>query len=441
MDGDQLRLIQEAEEESARADADSALRYWSTVDNPDARELLLRLYGVSQEAAPASFVNSGNAMEAALLCPPALVPVFPFDSERELLRTYGTTAQELADLASEGIVLPISQPATRYERLVHLHPIIAMGPKDYFLRAAYFYAIVFDGSVDIERHDSLPLAPSVGRLYDNARTSKKLRIVSADAGDQLREPYDQGALGRRPEKARRVMENIAYRYASVAVFTGVDVVEYLLDSLPPEESLVVLLHLHVAFDHYLTMGLLSTMHDDLGYYLRDQYSTSRSGSRWVTNALQRWVHPLIHNQTVTLISSPTVDEIVAARDHGVSLNLPRLTDLQDVTSFKAALQTKLAEIDDTLRVISRRRNVTKKTLTIAAFALAAMSKLSGPESIFAAAAALIIPGKVVDVIADEVEKRVSRVGALRTLDYIHAIWGHAPLRGGFGRIQHTTAGG
>jgi hypothetical protein len=419
-----LRNIEAEEIEMAKDDANRALEFWRNCDEKNIKILLQLIYGVKDNNFPTSFVNTGNVKEIAMYSKP-IVTIFPFSDERDLRRCYKITSKELTHLVKAGIIFPLIQPASRYEKLHYLHPIIEEKPKDYFSRSVYFYSIFFDDTIELETVGRLKLSPTLVRLYEKAKNCKVLKRIILDEYKDSRELYDRGNIQSHAEKKTRLEENISYRYASVASFIGESAVDFILDSLNPHESMNVLLHLHTLTDHIYTQGILNNMHDQEYSYLPDTYHKTHYFTDWLTNALDPWADVLMDRTPINTIPLLTAREILKFHEEGLPLYIPH--NLGSLKELKATLDLNIEEINYRLESLATTKGRTKKYVTVTLFILSGML---GKFSLTAGAASLlgglILPPKILDMIFEGMTNKIKEKMARGAIKYMHTIWTYAP---------------
>jgi len=426
MDSKILKTIEEEEKERARDDAKRALLLFEGNDERSLKELMNAIYGIERDDNYTSFVNSGNVKKISLISKP-IVAIFPFNTERDFIRYYQTTPKEMQRLVKEGIVFPLAQPVSRYAKLDYAHQIIKLKPKDYFIRSQYFYSILFDECIELETRKGLFLSRSIASLFDKAYGNKKLMNAVLDEFENTREYYDRGKFRSKAEKIRRIKENIAYRYASVAIFIGEDATDFILESLKTNESLDLLLDLHIIFDHFLTQGLLRDMHDESQFYLRDSFKKVKKIGGWMTNLFNSYSQKLAENISITLIAKPTVDEIIKAHDARLFFELPSIKSdqvtLEQIKDLKAELEMKASEINRGIEKIDAKKKKVNELITITSFILSGiLSKVSLTAGVASLVGGLILPRSIIDVVHEGMKKNKRGKMIRETLKCIHTFW-------------------
>lgn len=427
-----LKNIEDEEKEKAKDDAKKALRYWRDWCEKDIKKLLNLIYGVNEANMPTSFVNTGNVKEIALFSRP-IVTIFPFFEEKELQQCYKATSKEIAELTNEGIIFPIIQPASRYNGLDYLYPIIQTRPKDYFTRSVYFYSIFFDENIELVKVGRLQLSQTLARMFEKGEQHRGLKKALLDKYEDVRELYDRGRFLSPAEKLKRIKENIIYRYASVASFIGEDATDFILDSLKPRESLKVLLHLHIVFDHYFTQGLLSHLHDHERSYLRDAYGETLEIRDWLTNAFDLYTVILGDSIPINVISSPTVNEIMKAHEEGLLSCYPLIESkkiaYQQIENLRADLLINIEDAKEKIEKIDFKKKRVEKFVTISAFALSGvLSKFDITAGIASLIGGLILPPAIIDMISEGIKKRIREREVRETIGYVHTLWTPFALR-------------
>lgn len=418
MEKKELIALEQEENDKSEDDAKKALAYWRDSKERDLKKLLYYIYGISETNIPTSFVNTGNVKEIALFSLP-IVTIFPFNTEKELQQCYKATTEEILNLINEGIIFPWTQPATRYDGLHYLHPILEKMHKDYFTRSVYFYSIFFDDNIDLVNVGRLQFSQTLARLYEKGLQHKMLKEAFLEKNKDGLELYDQGLFTSQVERKKRISENFSYKYASVALFIGEDTINYIFDVLEPSKSLKVLLHLHIVLDHFYTQGLLSHMHDQEYSYLMETKRSVRI-SDWLTNALAPCSYLLKNSTPINIIPSPSVNEVLEAHENNIPSVYP--STLDQIEEIKAGLDQQILEVNYKIDQIRTDKEKIKKIATISAFVFSGVIGKFKPEGIASMIGSLILPPKIIDMIVDEIIKKIKEANVRKSVNYLHTLW-------------------
>jgi len=430
MDDRQIRNFEIKEAEHAREDAKRGMAVWAATQNP---KLLLRtVYGLDTHPIGA-FLNTGSLDTVVFGSQhPCIVTIYPFPKEENLIQAYGVTAKRLESLVAEDHVIPLIQPPARYEHLPYLHPILGHKSRNYFIRSVLFYAIFFDGTTDLVQNNGVDLAPTLDRLYEKAKKSKILANILADENSGVREFYDRLPFDSGAQKARRIKENIWYRYASVAAFLGEDITDYILETYPVQRALGVLLDLHFMFDHAWTQGLLANMHNEVNGHSIDWLCEWSPTRLWWDNALSRI---LCVDVPFPSLSEPRLDQLDAARSDGQYDILEKSISengLSNVEELRATLQLRIAEIEAKIDKIASRGQKIIKYRTITSVLLGLGGGVASGQGLVGAAIGLatnaLLPELALKAIFATYESfvRTHNVDE-KVVAYLSNVWASRPL--------------
>lgn len=432
MDASQISRFEAEETELAGVDAARGIAAWENSHDP--RALLRTIYGLDNQPIGA-FLNTGSLDTAVFGSRhPTIVTIYPFPEEKDLIQAYGVTAKRLESLIAENHVIPLVQFPSRYENLPYLHPILRHRPRNYFVRSVYFYAIFFDGTVELEKNGRLVLAPTLNRLYEKAKQNAILTTILADEHSGVREFYDRLPFGTKVEKETRIKENIWYRYASVASFLSEEVTDYILESHPAQKALGVLLDLHFMFDHAWTQGLLANMHNEVDAHNTDWLWAWSPTRLWWDNAISR---VLCADIPCTTLHEPQLDQLEAARSEGYNDVLEKSISedvFSDLDELQATLRLRIAEIDAKINRIARRGQKTLAYRTIATVLLGFAGTLLPTNNYIGAAlgvaTGMVLPEAVVKAISTACARVVRTHNVDRHLvAYLSNVWASRPLSG------------
>lgn len=430
MDSADIQRFEAEEAELARSDAQRALAGWTRDKDPV--RLLRTIYGFDNRQI-GSFLNTGS-LETALFGArhPAIVTIFPFPEEKDLHQAYGVTAQRLDELIAEKHVIPLIQPPTRYEKLTYLHRILRHRPRNYFLRSVYFYAIFFDGTIDLVENEGVALSPGLDQLYERAKQNKVLDRILTNDYAEVREFYDRLPFGSEAEKQKRIKENIRYRYASVAAFLDEDVTDYILETYTEQKTaLGVLLDLHFLFDHAWTQGLLATMHNTKEAHNRDWLSAWMPTPLWWQNAFNRVLCVDIPFHT---LREPRLDQLEAAREEGHHDALERSIEEKsrlNVDELKADLRWRIAEIEDRVdrvAAVGQKILIYRNVSSVVFGGAAALLPPSNPVTPVLGALGGFVAPSLLKQILDSHQRRMRKhnVGA-HVVGHLSNVWAARPL--------------
>lgn len=435
MDGQQIRKFEIEEAEQAREDAKRAMAAWNATRDP--RLVLRILYGLETQPIGA-FLNTGSLDTVVFGSRhPCIVTIYPFPEEKHLKQAYGVSAERLESLVAENHVVPLIQLPTRYEQLSYLHPILRHKPRNYFIRSVLFYAIFFDGTIDLEDNDGVDLAPTLNRLYERAKHNKVLAKILADDNIDVREFYDRLGPDDDARKQKRIKENIWYRYASVAAFLGEESTDYILETYPVNRALGVLLDLHFMFDHAWTQGLLADMHNEYNAFNNDWLSSWSPTRLWWENSLSRVLGVDIPFPS---LREPRLDQLDVARSDGHYDLFEGQADEDgspSVEDLQARLQKRIAEIDAKIDRIASRGQKTVKYRTITSVLLGLAGGIGSGYGLAGAgvigtgiglATNALLPEPVLKAVFDRY-KQLVRTHNVNThvVAYLNNVWSGRPL--------------
>lgn len=427
-----LKRIEEEEREKAIDDAKAALFYWRSGEERDVKKLLQIIYGVDETAPPATFVNTGNIKEIALYSSKVILTLFPFENEKDFQNHYKATPDEISYLVSAGKILPLFQPASRYDGMNYIYPIVKNYHKDYFLRSVYFYAIFFDDCIELVQNGRLQFPYTLSKLYEKGKKNEGLRKALLEEYREGRELYDRSSFSSPSEKALRILENIAYRYASVASFIGEEVTDYLIDSLKPQECLKTLLHLHIVFDHSFTQGLLNSMHDQESSYFMETSEFVDVTNSWYTNALDPFSYLLLENMPIITDPSITVNDIMNVHNDNMPFSFNNVAEsrvsYQMIENMKANLMLSLQQTKERIEKIDTTKEKVSKFITCSTFGVSLFSNIEPTEKLSALIGSLILPTEIINIIAEQIQKKVKKSTVEDALNYIHAFWTNKQLK-------------